>query len=231
MSGKLTFTTLREDVATLLRSKILRGEIKPGEKINEVEISKEFAISRGPVREALRQIEQEGLITYRPNKGCTVKTLSPEEMSELYLIRSTLEALAIRVYSADMGGESLNELYRVCGEIEVAAKEGNLAAIVSLDQEFHSIIVREAGLEALYKTWKSFDGSNVATYFTMQSQGLVPTDFVAHNHRIIADALNEKDLDKSIHMIQTHYMVVPRELYKHNKLPGAKILNVYGVDG
>ena len=87
----LSKRTLRERIAEILRMQILRGDIKPGERIIEEEISKKYEVSRGPVREALRQIEEEGLVTYVPHKGCVVKVLTHEEMSEAYLIRSTLE--------------------------------------------------------------------------------------------------------------------------------------------
>ena len=87
MIGKMSYKTLREKVVIYVKSKILKGEIKQGSKINENELAKELGISRGPVREALRQIEQEGLVTYLPNKGCSVTTLTPEDMTEMYLIR------------------------------------------------------------------------------------------------------------------------------------------------
>lgn len=69
----------------------------PGERIVEEEIAEKFHVSRGPVREALRHIEEEGLITYESHKGCTVKEISYEEMQEKYLVRSTLEILAVRI--------------------------------------------------------------------------------------------------------------------------------------
>ena len=71
--------TLREEVVDFLRLRILRGEIKPGERIVESEVANYFNISRGPVREAVRQLEQEGLLAYQRNKGCLVKVLSPDE--------------------------------------------------------------------------------------------------------------------------------------------------------
>ena len=112
MASVFTHRTLREEVALFLRNKILNGEIKPGEKINEVELSKELNISRGPVREAPRQIEQEGLVDYMPNKGCTVKIMAPDDMSEAYLIMMTLETLAVRVFNGVMRSDTLERLNR-----------------------------------------------------------------------------------------------------------------------
>ena len=88
--------TLREQVVEILRHKILSGEIKPGERIIEAKVAEELKVSRGPLREALRQIEEEGLVVYEAQKGCVVKTMTYEEMQETYLIQSTLEKLAER---------------------------------------------------------------------------------------------------------------------------------------
>ena len=85
--------TLREQVVEILRHKILSGEIKPGERIIEAKVAEELKVSRGPLREALRQIEEEGLVVYEAQKGCVVKTMTYEEMQETYLIQSTLEKL------------------------------------------------------------------------------------------------------------------------------------------
>ena len=85
--------TLREQVAEILRKKILNGDIQSGERIVEADLARELQMSRGPVREALRQIEEEGLVVYEPHKGCVVKTMTYDEMQEAYLIRSTLEIL------------------------------------------------------------------------------------------------------------------------------------------
>ena len=76
--------TLREQVAEVLRKKILNEEIKPGERMIEAQISEEFQTSRGPVREALRQLEEEGLLEYESHKGCIVRTMTYAEMQEAY---------------------------------------------------------------------------------------------------------------------------------------------------
>lgn len=80
--------TLREQVVEILRHKILSGEIKPGERIIEAKVAEELKVSRGPLREALRQIEEEGLVVYEAQKGCVVKTMTYEEMQETYRKKS-----------------------------------------------------------------------------------------------------------------------------------------------
>lgn len=225
MISEFSYKTLREEVVIVLRKRILNGEIKPGERIKELEISKELNISRGPVREALRQIEQEGLVTYSPNKGCTVKTISPSDMTEVYLIRSTLEALAVKIYSGNMRESTIAKLERLAEKIGERAEENDLSGIVESDEEFHSTIVKEADVKLLYDTWKCFEGENAAIYFTMQNSNLMPREHLVRNHMFIVNAFKEKDLNNICQLIQKHYMVVPEDLYKSKNMDKNKILD------
>ncbi len=224
MNSGFSYRTLREEVVIILRKRILSGDIKPGEKIKEVEISRELNISRGPVREALRQIEQEGLVTYSPNKGCTVKTISPSTMSEVYLLRSTLEVLAVRIYSGKMKESTINKLEELSKRLGKMAEKNDLNGIVETDEEFHETIVKEAEVKLLYETWKRFEGENAAVYFTMQSSNLMPSKNLERNHNRIINTLKNGDLDEICKVIQTHYMVVPEDLYKSQNLDPNKIV-------
>lgn len=215
MKEVFSHKTLREQVAKILRKRILSGHIQPGEKVKEVEISKEFNISRGPVREALRQIEQEGLIEYSANKGCTVKTLSPAKMSEVYLVRYTLETLAIRIYSGNIKKSLIEKLDRIAGDIGYAAKRGDLNGIVENDERFHETIVREAGIDRLLRLWKNFEGDNADAYYTIHEKGTMPSyERLEHNHRVIVQAFKAEKTDTICEVIQSHYMIVPEYLEK-----------------
>ena len=102
--------TLWQQIADVLREDIIRGKIKPGERIVEEDIAEKFHVSRGPVREALRHIGEEGFVVYESHKGSTVKTISYEEMQEKYLVRSTLEVLAIRIIAGKLPEEIEREM-------------------------------------------------------------------------------------------------------------------------
>lgn len=212
--GGLNYTTLREQVASILQKRILDGTILPGEKIKEVEISKEFNISRGPVREALRQIEQEGLVHYEPNKGCTVMTMSYGSMNEMYLIRSTLEKLAVKIYNGDFADSTIEKMQRQVDLIAKAAKDKKLSEIVACDEAFHELIVTEARSDRLYKIWKNFEGENAAVYYTMNRNELMPTEHLARNHQRILDVCKTRDCDAICEVVERHYMVVPEDLHK-----------------
>ena len=123
--ARLHYRTLRENVVDAIRIKILDGELVPGMRIIEQDLAAKLGISRGPVREALRQLEQEGLIEYSRNVGCSVKGVSLEDVYEIYMLRAYYEILAIRLCKgigsngADIGADAEDEARRIseCGGI------------------------------------------------------------------------------------------------------------------
>ena len=146
--------TLREQVVEILRHKILSGEIKPGERIIEAKVAEELKVSRGPLREALRQIEEEGLVVYEAQKGCVVKTMTYEEMQETYLIQSTLEKLAVQMCGGEISKEQDEEMQKLVLSMEKAANQKNLYEVIEFDEQFHECIVKTAHSEKLHRIWK-----------------------------------------------------------------------------
>lgn len=159
--------TLREQVVEILRHKILSGEIKPGERIIEAKVAEELKVSRGPLREALRQIEEEGLVVYEAQKGCVVKTMTYEEMQETYLIQSTLEKLAVQMCGGEISKEQDEEMQKLVLSMEKAANQKNLYDVIKFDEQFHECIVKTAHSEKLHRIWKILEGGNTAAYYTM----------------------------------------------------------------
>ena len=111
--GKIRFKTLRESVAEEIRIKILNQELTPGMRIIEQELSEELGVSRGPIREALRQLEQEGMIEYTRNVGCSVREITMQDVYETYLLRSNYEILAVRLFHADFTDEEIDKMEEV----------------------------------------------------------------------------------------------------------------------
>lgn len=212
MIGKISYKTLREKVVIYVKSKILKGEIKQGSKINENELAKELGISRGPVREALRQIEQEGLVTYLPNKGCSVTTLTPEDMTEMYLIRSSLEALAVKICNGRYSKGSIRIMENAIKEIEHAAQSDDLVGIIKWDQEFHKAIVKESGKKRLLNLWSTTDGANVATFYTMYNARYICMEILGNNHKILLEAIKTGNVSIICEGIHYHYICVPEYL-------------------
>lgn len=208
--------TLWEQIADALREDIIRGKIMPGERIVEEEIAEKFHVSRGPVREALRHIEEEGLIIYESHKGCTVREISYEEMQEKYLVRSTLEILAVRLIAGNLSEEYEEKMKDCLKEMDDAAKEKDVYRILCLDEEFHSCIVKAAKCDTLYKVWATLRESNIRAHYTLEAESIIPFDVIRKNHEVLLKGLKELSVEETSRLIEEHYMIVPEVL--HEKL-------------
>ena len=208
--------TLWEQIADALREDIIRGKIMPGERIVEEEIAEKFHVSRGPVREALRHIEEEGLIIYESHKGCTVREISYEEMQEKYLVRSTLEILAVRLIAGNLSEEYEEEMKDCLKEMDDAAKEKDVYRILCLDEEFHSCIVKAAKCDTLFKVWAMLRESNIRAHYTLEAESIIPFDVIRKNHEVLLKGLKELSVEETSRLIEEHYMIVPEVL--HEKL-------------
>ncbi len=94
---ELGYKTLRESIVDIIRKRIINRELHAGQKIVEQELAKEFQTSRAPIREALRELENEGLVEYVRNAGCSVKEITFEESFEIYLMRANYQIMAVRL--------------------------------------------------------------------------------------------------------------------------------------
>ena len=108
--AELIYRTLRENIADIIRKRIIYQELEPGQKIVEQDLAKEFKTSRAPIREALRQLELEGLVNIIPNKGAYVTGISDKDVHDIYMIRSMLEGLCVRWATEHITQEQLEEL-------------------------------------------------------------------------------------------------------------------------
>lgn len=209
MKKNYPIKTLREQVNIFIKSKIINGEIKPGEKVNEFELAEELGISRGPIREALRQIEQEGLVTYIPNKGCTVTKLSVKEMYEMSLIRANLEILATEVCEGKFSDETISNLEQCVVKMEEYDKQRIIGKVIEEDQKFHELIVRESGLSHLLKLWHTLDGTNISVYSTLDAAGLLCWGRLGRNHRELLDIIKMRESRAIMDELKHHYVSVP----------------------
>ena len=111
--SELLYQTLRESVVNAIRTKIMNHQIRPGERIVEMELAHEFQTSRGPIREALRQLENEGIVEYTRNVGCSVRTFSFWDSYEVYLLRTNYEAVSVRFLNGKIPGETIQKMEEI----------------------------------------------------------------------------------------------------------------------
>lgn len=151
----LARSSLADEVADLLREKILNGEFTPGIRLVEAEIARQLGISRGPVREALATLKAEGLTRETRGRGSYVRVLSPEDVNEIYDMRATLETGAIRLVleRGDIG--ALEQLERALGGMKVAALANDRSLFVESDLYFHEELCRVSENTRLLEAWQS----------------------------------------------------------------------------
>ncbi len=143
--------TLREKILETIREAILKGNLKPGEKVAEPELAERFGISRTPIREAFRQLESEGYLTVIPRKGAVVAALSEQDVQEFYAIKSTLEGYAAELAAGRLTEKELEKLESINQRLKQLEAEGDVKAFFRVHNEFHDLFVKAAGNSKLYE--------------------------------------------------------------------------------
>ena len=132
---------LREMVYEELKMQILKGSIIPGTRMMEVELAEEMGVSRTPIREAIRKLEKEGLVTIEPRRGAYASMISTEDMVEILEVRQDLEGLAAYFAADRMTEAQMEELRQVSASYDDAVRRGNMEDMIRHDTRFHHIIV------------------------------------------------------------------------------------------
>ena len=140
---------LREMVYEELKMQILTGAIVPGTRMMEVELAKEIGVSRTPIREAIRKLEKEGLVTIEPRRGAYASQISTEDMVEILEVRQNMEGLAAFFAASRMKPEQLADLKEVATNYNTAVSDGNMEDMIKYDTRFHRIIVESCNNKIL----------------------------------------------------------------------------------
>ncbi len=143
--------TLREKILETIREAILKGNLKPGEKVAEPELAERFGISRTPIREAFRQLESEGYLTVIPRKGAVVAALSERDVQEFYAIKSILEGYAAELAAKNLTDKELEKLETINNKLKQLASEGDVKAFYRVHNEFHETFLKAADNSKLYE--------------------------------------------------------------------------------
>lgn len=135
--GRLSIKSMREHVAETLRKAIFDGTFKPGDLLPDTALAQQLNVSRGPVREALLQLEKESLVRNVHNHGWYVIQLTAEEVSEIISLRCLLEATALKLAASRVTPEELKQLTAIQAGLRRCVKEGQTIAVLSQDVAFH----------------------------------------------------------------------------------------------
>ena len=134
------YLPLRDVVFHTLRQAILRGELKPGERLMEIQLANKLGVSRTPIREAIRKLELEGLVLMIPRKGAEVADISEKSLRDVLEVRKVLEELAVKLTCDKIKSAQIRELKRAAEEFRKTLKSGDITQIAEADVRFHDVI-------------------------------------------------------------------------------------------
>ncbi|HEU4998612.1 MAG TPA: GntR family transcriptional regulator [Lapillicoccus sp.] len=185
----LTRTNLREQALASLRTAITSGQLPPQTPMVETELSEQLQISRGTLREAMRQLQQEGLLRSGPRGRLYVRHLGPKEVEDIFAVRSALESLAASTLSmAEDRDQAVQRLRELLDRMEQAASDEDLERRIESDLDFHRALCALTGNAELLHTWQSLEGSiRMSIMAAGQARALGNMD--VDRHRAIVDAI------------------------------------------
>ncbi|TMV46385.1 GntR family transcriptional regulator [Paenibacillus mesophilus] len=146
---------ISEDLVALIKRKILDGELNPGDRIVEMKLAREFGISQSPVRESIRHLSGEGIITIVPNKGPVVNKLEARDISEVYSLRSSLEGLAIHLTTQHATDVEIRELADFYDNMGAKLNDESVPSLLKDSLFLHQSIIRLSNHSRLIKVYES----------------------------------------------------------------------------
>jgi DNA-binding GntR family transcriptional regulator len=197
-------SSLREQIKDVILQRIVEGRLEPGSRIVETRIAHELGVSQGPVREALRDLEQLGCVVHEPNRGCSVRDFSLEELLEAFPVRAALEALAARLAAERITKAELAELEQLLERMTMAARRGDAHDQSQANASFHATIVRAARNRTLERQWQMLEPYS-RTYLTVSRPG-IDLVFLSDRHVPILNALRRRDPAAAAEAMQEHLM-------------------------
>lgn len=190
-------------IARQLRWAIERGELKPGQQLNEAELSKGFGVSRGPFREAMQRLTQEGLLTAIRNRGVFVRQITPQDVEDLYLARMAIEGTAVERVIERGSASAFAELEQVVEQMGRARNEENAARLTALDIHFHQRLVDLAASERLSHMHETLLVETRMCIVALEKAPWDP-DLRVTEHRAIARAICDRDTPTARCLLAEH---------------------------
>ena len=194
---------LRETAFLTLRKLILTGKLHPGERLTEVRLGKILGTSRTPIREAIRKLELEGLVTITPGSGARVARITEEDLQDVMEVRSALDQLCASLACRRITPEEKNELVRARESFEYSTRFGDEQEIAESDVHFHDIIARAARNKRLDQVMNGLADTIYRFRYEYIKDDLHYEELITE-HRMICTAILEGDAEAAVEAARLH---------------------------
>jgi GntR family transcriptional regulator, gluconate operon transcriptional repressor len=196
-------SSLSDQIAGNLRQAILAGVLPPGTRMLEIELAQQLGVSRGPLREALRILQGEGLVEAFPNRGVFVASLDEQDIQELYSLRELLETYAIRLATERADAAQTARLRALVDEMLKAAKTGNHAKVIDLDLQFHQAVWQLSGHQRLRQMLTDML-SQIRIFLGVNTQLYADLAEGVADHQRIIEAVESKKAEVAVEQMRRH---------------------------
>jgi DNA-binding GntR family transcriptional regulator len=188
-------------IQNALLARILNGRYAPGDRLVELQLAREFGSSQAPVREALRELENTGLVTIRPRRGCFVNDYHAKAQHEIYDVRGALEEAAVRLAMPRLHA-SVAALTEHLQGMRVAARDADIDAMAHHSAWFHRVIMQAADNELLLRIWESLRVESHSRKTLLQPN--IDMFAVAESHAPILAAIAAGDTELACRLSREH---------------------------
>ncbi|MCR5356450.1 MAG: GntR family transcriptional regulator [Lachnospiraceae bacterium] len=197
------YLPLRDVVFKTLRQGILKGDLKPGERLMEIHLASRLGVSRTPIREAIRMLELEGLVTMVPRRGAEVARISKQDLRDVLEVRRSLDSLAVNLACKRIDDEEKAALKQAEDDFERAVKTGDATTIAEADVKFHDVILKASKNGRLMQMVNNL-AERVYRYRLEYIKDSSNHSRLIEEHRKIVEYIEGGDVEKACMAIETH---------------------------
>lgn len=197
------YLPLRDVVFNTLRRAILKGELKPGERLMEITLADKLGVSRTPIREAIRKLELEGLVVMAPRKGAKVASITERDLNDVLEVRKGMEVLAISLACKRITREELEKLETIEQSFQKLIESGNLTELAEMDVKFHDTIYQATNNQRLVQLLNNLR-EQMYRYRMEYLKDIAVRRTLAEEHKAICRALRERDEQQAEEYVSIH---------------------------
>ncbi len=197
------YLPLRDVVFKTLRQGILTGELKPGERLMEIHLADRLGVSRTPIREAIRKLELEGLVTMIPRRGAEVAQISAKNLKDVLEVRQALDALGVELACERITEEGLQELKDACEHFAKVTETKDATVITKADVALHDVIIRATGNERLQQMISNLSEQMYRYRFEYIKDSSYHA-LLIEEHRRLYESIARRDKKQAVREIEQH---------------------------